>query len=507
MLSRMSRKLSVYFATENVPPTKGYFVTIDDLSLTVAEEYLRSYESVFCKVESSGSVVSATLASCVFNGIDILGSKVTIEVSLDDELNDIFSLFSKVVSIVFCIKAESTPDKILMKAESVSNNDDNEAAANLQDIEAIDTDEILIQEIVEVKLDPLNQSNLGNIPRENLTLDSSNVNENNELSPMGKKWIKCYSPSDKSFYYYNSETQDTQWEEPQGEPIEEDEWSIAAAEKDIAAGIAVYTGKSNETSNDQINVTPDLDCDHILSEFNNWADNLKFDSDCVKDFNKWANHDFNNFDHISPKSNKINGTVSASAPGFTEFELGHIVVPGISTDIIAVPVYSNTNDFDEKCSNDENSERSSDIASVSSDYTDETFIPDSSMLTQLTEMGFSFERSYKALKDNNNELSGAVASLVNNYSSDDTSASSIRSKGRKLFGRTSKARSPIRGTYSAEPVVATAISVGLPNDESTTNDDNNNGINNERRRSNHSNLPLKTRLTRGINKAKNMFFK
>ncbi len=501
----MSRKLSVYFATENVPPTKGYFVTIDDLSVTVAEEYLRNYESVFSKAESSGAVVSATLASCVFNGIDILGSKVTIEVSLDDELNDIFSLFSKVVSIVFYIKAESTPDKICIKTESVNSNDDNKAS--IEDIEAINTEEILIQEIEEVKLDPLNQSNLGNIPKENLTLDSSNMNENNELSPTGKKWIKCYSPSDKSFYYYNSETQDTQWEEPQGEAIEEDEWSIAAAEKDIAAGIAVYTGKSEETDNDHITATPDLDCDNIISEFNNWADNLKFDSDCVKDFNKWANHDFNNFDHISPKSNKINSTVSASAPGITDFELGHIVVPGMSTDIIAVPVYSNSNDFDEKCSNSGNSERSSDIASESSDDSDETFIPDSSMLTQLIEMGFSYEKSYQALKDNNNELSGAVASLVNNYSSDETSASSIRSKGRKLFGRTSKARSPIRGASSAEPVVATAISIGLPNDESTTNDDNNNSINNERRRSNHSNLPLKTRLTRGINKAKNMFFK
>lgn len=506
----MARKLSVYFAAENTPPTKGYFVSIDDLSITVAEEYLRNYESIFSKIESGGSVVSAALASCVFNGIDILGSKVTIEVSLDDELNDIFSLFSKVVSIVFYTKAvDTTLNKPCIQHESTKNNENSEAE-KVQDVEAIDTEEILIQEIAEVKLDPLSQSNLGIIPKEDLKLDSCIANENLEVSPTNKKWIKCYSPSDKSFYYYNSETQDTQWEEPQGEPIEEDEWSIAAAEKDIAAGISVYTGKPDEIVSNETSITTNLDCDNIISEFNNWADQLKFDTNCVNDFNNWANHDFNNFDHISPKSTKVNSTTPlASAPGIADFELGNIVVEGISPDIIAVPVYSNTNDSYDDDIHDSNSQVSSD-ASISSDDTDETFIPDSTMLTQLIEMGFSFEKSYKALKDNNNELSGAVASLVNNYSSSEMNASSIRSKGRKLFGRT-KGRSPNRVSSSAaEPVVATAISIGLPNnDESTANNDyNTTNINNERIiPSNHRNLPLKTRLTRGINKAKNMFFK
>ena len=50
------------------------------------------------------------------------------------------------------------------------------------------------------------------------------------------KWIKCYSPTDKSFYYYNTRTSTTQWEEPEGcDQVEEDQYSSELAAADMQA--------------------------------------------------------------------------------------------------------------------------------------------------------------------------------------------------------------------------------------------------------------------------------
>lgn len=38
-------------------------------------------------------------------------------------------------------------------------------------------------------------------------------------------WQKCYDVNNECYYYYNTETEETQWEEPIGEMYEEDEWT------------------------------------------------------------------------------------------------------------------------------------------------------------------------------------------------------------------------------------------------------------------------------------------
>lgn len=461
---------------------QAYFIKIYNVNVKIIDEYIRHCNSTFNKIPSIDSYRNG-LQTCVFSGISIVGEITTIDAPLDSILHDVFGLFSKVASIIF--NAVSTP---IAKSIDAIEECDNSATSILNVCNTLETTLVVDDSRDEMKMIQVETAEAERIaewiePPVKHSVADTIVDDTAVAQHNNKKWLKCYSPDDKSFYYYNNITLDTQWEAPEGSDVEiiDDEWSVALAAADA---------DTDDCDNNKYAYNDDAYASEVSS-----LPSSSYASPEVKLIGgAFFGHDFDDFQGITTSEEApsngdttadVAGSVASSgmytdynpsAPFATE-KFSHIIatpaeyagpiVYAIPIEDLHINSNSNNNYINssgnyidnednccDECDNDGYEYNDNSNHSHQSSLAD-----DDETLKRLVEMGFPLHVAKTALIDNYNDVPAAVSSIVNNYygeGGEDISStargssaskknsavsandSASRTRPVRLFGRTSR---------------------------------------------------------------------
>jgi hypothetical protein len=303
-------------------------------------------------------------------------------------------------------------------------------------------------------------------------------------------WQKCYDVNNECYYYYNTETEETQWEEPIGEIYEEDEWTAQWT----ASILADEPAKVEEQSNHNVDAYSYSDTSSLELTPSNTPNKYENNDDqqALESVMNYMNENDDSFAHrhelpvapriikrdkskslknsqtfkappsaFRPSQNQVptnNDQNSPSAPPIIDpiNELLYAIpLDQVTTNqyvnakrssspiaeavwenttgspLSITPINQSTTSIDQSSSFDYEVEESDD-GSISGDSVGSEIEVDVDLKKRLMEMGFSNIEAEAALHATGNNLSAAVPLLIKNEANEITSSRSDNYNGKLL---------------------------------------------------------------------------